>query len=631
MEDNQNNNVNNQPQENIQPDAGQLTAPQQPTDPVGQQPANLPTEVTPTVDTSPPPVQPPAKKKMPRKVLVSGLLVVVIAVACGFFALSTTKKTSHNKNSSTSQNTSEKNSPLGTDKIKAQIAKFIKPTTGEVWYKQYKKLPDQHYYRYGESDAVPGEGYYELGKRGNNVIIAHYGEGNDGRLTFDSLFEKSADGTVSAITRPDANAKYDAKYDARTAETFATHIKVDAKTHYDSISIPEEIKLKSGLTLKAFEYFNLGDPYIDGPGYIKSSKPDDAIYTNIYTLGSSEILENKKTFLDTHLTGVNYYVKLPTNTIVLLDYAPIGRTTDGISWNNGFKDKTSFSSLRRDCTLLHSITIADNVSDSDFVVAGKTADGQTLYDFKDKNNPLVKKTYQDFVTFASPPNNPPEGVDMKSMNITKFINNHAIFAYKDNMSRWQIYRSSKYSPVWGCGKPVVYLYPVKPTQVTVKVGADVKISDPLYNPSTGWHALAYPSGKLIVGNHQYDSLFWEGQGYGDYPGITAGTVVKRSDAVATMRSQLLAQGLNAKEIQDFMDYWSGKVPNKPYIRLTWFTTNEINRLAPLSISPKPDTVFRVFLDMDGLDSPIKLPAQKLHKINRKGFTVVEWGGLLSGL
>ena len=52
-------------------------------------------------------------------------------------------------------------------------------------------------------------------------------------------------------------------------------------------------------------------------------------------------------------------------------------------------------------------------------------------------------------------------------------------------------------------------------------------------------------------------------------------------------------------------------------------------LAPLYVSPKPDTVIRVFLDMDGFDKQIKLPAQKLTKTLRKGFTVVEWGGLTS--
>ena len=51
-------------------------------------------------------------------------------------------------------------------------------------------------------------------------------------------------------------------------------------------------------------------------------------------------------------------------------------------------------------------------------------------------------------------------------------------------------------------------------------------------------------------------------------------------------------------------------------------------LAPLIVSPKPDTSIRVFLDFEGLEKPIALPEQKLSAIPRTGFTVIEWGGLL---
>jgi len=42
----------------------------------------------------------------------------------------------------------------------------------------------------------------------------------------------------------------------------------------------------------------------------------------------------------------------------------------------------------------------------------------------------------------------------------------------------------------------------------------------------------------------------------------------------------------------------------------------------------PDTVFRIFLDWDGMDSlPSRtIDPQRLDKLNRQGFTVVEWGG-----
>jgi len=54
----------------------------------------------------------------------------------------------------------------------------------------------------------------------------------------------------------------------------------------------------------------------------------------------------------------------------------------------------------------------------------------------------------------------------------------------------------------------------------------------------------------------------------------------------------------------------------------------MDALAPLHITPEPDTVLRIFLDFEGFDKPIQLKPQKLSAPKRNGYTVVEWGGLL---
>jgi len=87
-------------------------------------------------------------------------------------------------------------------------------------------------------------------------------------------------------------------------------------------------------------------------------------------------------------------------------------------------------------------------------------------------------------------------------------------------------------------------------------------------------------------------------------------------------------GLNEKEMADFLEFWLPKMPNTPYVRLTWFGNKLMDRLAPIFVMPKPETIIRVFLDFEGLGSKINLPPQKLSSPARKGFTVVEWGGLL---
>lgn len=48
--------------------------------------------------------------------------------------------------------------------------------------------------------------------------------------------------------------------------------------------------------------------------------------------------------------------------------------------------------------------------------------------------------------------------------------------------------------------------------------------------------------------------------------------------------------------------------------------------ASLTINPKPDSILRVFMAFKPLKEAIKVEPQKLEPFERKGFTVVEWGG-----
>jgi hypothetical protein len=177
---------------------------------------------------------------------------------------------------------------------------------------------------------------------------------------------------------------------------------------------------------------------------------------------------------------------------------------------------------------------------------------------------------------------------------------------------------------------VIYLYPENPTNVNVRVGAKVRISEPFYEPEIGWqNVLANPDGELIYHGQKYDSLYWEGLGYGNYPDVrNVGTVVEQKDLLATVEKQLKQQGLNGKETADFMEFWADKLPKTPFVKLTWFSTAQMNELAPIFISPRPQTVIRVFLDARGLQSPVSLRPQVLTAPERRGFTLVEWGGLL---
>ena len=155
-------------------------------------------------------------------------------------------------------------------------------------------------------------------------------------------------------------------------------------------------------------------------------------------------------------------------------------------------------------------------------------------------------------------------------------------------------------------------------------------TEPEY-PANGWTVNAKPNGELNSNGQTYPYLFWEGKGLGVYPDYhDRGFIVAQSDLVSAIRSQLAKQGLNSKEIADFMDFWQARLPQTPYVRLTWLNTSDMDKLAPLTVSPRPNSTLRIFLEFEGLQNPIALKPQTFYKASRDGFTLVEWGGLLIG-
>lgn len=249
-------------------------------------------------------------------------------------------------------------------------------------------------------------------------------------------------------------------------------------------------------------------------------------------------------------------------------------------------------------------------------------DNQPVYQILDDQSPVVKAIYDLYKTGRDYPSAPP------ILSLSDFAQRRNHFIWQDATGDWQIFLNSDFAPAAECGKPVIYLYPTRTTDISVKVGASISQSEPSY-PASGWTVTASPSGQLTYQNQSYSYLFWEGQGNGPYPDYRRqGTVVAQKDLIATLHSHLTQLGLNDKESADFMEFWQPKLPTAPYVRLTWLGTGDMNRLAPLSVSPRPDTTIRLFLEFEGLSQPLSLTPQKLSAPVRRGFTLVEWGGLL---
>jgi len=243
--------------------------------------------------------------------------------------------------------------------------------------------------------------------------------------------------------------------------------------------------------------------------------------------------------------------------------------------------------------------------------------GDKVYTVSSQNDAIITTAYYNYSN----------GRGADAISAVDFFNKPALFLWKDVLGDYIVFMNNEVGPMGECGKPVVYLYPTSDTNVSVKVGAQVTKSEPAYN--NGWNVLAHPDGQLTLDGINYPNLFWEGTGDGVYPAADSGFVVKSSEIKATLEDHLTRLGLNSQEKADFMAFWLPKMPSTPYTRLTWFGTRDMNRLAPLTVTPKPDTTIRIFLDFQGLNKSIDLKPQRLSAPERVGFTLVEWGGLLT--
>ena len=178
-------------------------------------------------------------------------------------------------------------------------------------------------------------------------------------------------------------------------------------------------------------------------------------------------------------------------------------------------------------------------------------------------------------------------------------------------------------------KPLIYLYPEAETEVTVKLGTPEKLTSTYPKYTDGWEVIASPNGDLIdkkSGDRLY-ALYWEGKRDTEDLSFDTGFVVKGTDSADFLREKLEILGLNYKEKEEFIVYWLPKLEANKYNYIYFATAEEIAKDMPLELSVEPDTMIRVSMIFEGLDDYVELPEQVLTPApERKGFTVVEWGG-----
>lgn len=185
---------------------------------------------------------------------------------------------------------------------------------------------------------------------------------------------------------------------------------------------------------------------------------------------------------------------------------------------------------------------------------------------------------------------------------------------------WVVIRS-----VYATGeKPAIYLYPTEDSFVSVNLDINGKITQDIPAYENGWNVFATKEG-IIDG--EYDYLFYEVRLNKLYV-PEEGWVVKYSELENWFDSNLNKLGLNEKESYQFKEYWLNRLPEENYYEIKLLSNEYLDENMALNINPVPDTLIRLEFYFKPLKEFEQISEPVIITPERKGFTAVEWGGIL---
>jgi hypothetical protein len=295
--------------------------------------------------------------------------------------------------------------------------------------------------------------------------------------------------------------------------------------------------------------------------------------------------------------------------------------------------------------------VLKNVKYEDFVKIGQAYDID-LFVLKDQNHLLNKLQYSiNLLRVGQPEYVPP-------ISFEDYVLRYPLLFFKDYWGRWVVIGETQYDKRGGCGKPVIYFYPENPIEVTVKFNTAISLTTQIPVYHDGWKMLAQPGSKLTdlqpqytlcnaidtnnngseygrtaCEQNNYPYIYWSGNVLNKhYPEPTTGWIVSSAELPTFMSNILDKIGLNSQEKSDMLEFWLPHMlgEHTPYYQISFLLTTDLNNFIPLDIKPKPDSMLRIFLDYKALSirPEYKITEPNIGTFVRRGFTVVEWGGLL---
>lgn len=205
-------------------------------------------------------------------------------------------------------------------------------------------------------------------------------------------------------------------------------------------------------------------------------------------------------------------------------------------------------------------------------------------------------------------------------------------------------------------KPAIYLYPEKTAVITVKLDKSIKYKNVIPKYKDGWLVEAEPNGflrdlqpkytkcdklpykefgfeysKQSCEINKYPYIYWDGvQTKKPLPKKDKGFIVKKDDIEEFLKSKADELKFNDVEKTEFVRYWTKIAKEKSWkqLKIYFLQNEEVNDYLPVYVNPKPDSIYRIQIVMQKANHNEKIEKQILIPIERKGFTLVEWGGII---
>ncbi len=347
------------------------------------------------------------------------------------------------------------------------------------------------------------------------------------------------------------------------------------------------------------------------------------------SLKSFDIYDGRTIYVDSDNLD-NYYIANREHYMVFLKFYPSIQYDAGedgiypIIWNDETINTSEYTYGYEGCGGDFSLDSGDIPKEKLEIAGYTTKTNQPIYQYLDKQEEALKTFYDEYLEFL-------QGWEDENLVLTyeEFVKSHPLIFWEDETGRMIEFTNSDFLLVGGCAKPIVYLYPEKQTDITVKVlptNGELTFTYPRYDGQ--WNVSANRNGLLKdKDGNQYEYLWWESKH--NLPlDVNKGFVVKNHN-LATFFDLILGKaGFLQNEINDFKEFWIPTMNKEysPYFKISFLQNQQVDEIAKLSIFPEPNTEIRIFMVYERLNSYIDITPQDITQTDRKGFVVTEWGG-----